>query len=128
MKKISVFLLAIVFFAACNSEKKSNEIANSLPKLKEFVKKDSIIYGIVVYVGKDSIYQIGKSVKAKVVKIESNGVTMKTLENISITVASSKKTFSIKRGDIWIEKENELFPTREDAIKYLKAKNIYKED
>lgn len=134
---IALLLLSVTFFS-CNSNKKSKEVAsytytedaavNAIKnkKVGEWVKEGTLCYGIAVFVNnKNSKVEAGKPIKAKVIKISENEITMKSLENISRSGVKGCSAIGMKKGEIWIEKEGDLFKTKEEAIKFLKEKKWY---
>lgn len=138
-KKIfRVVMLIATLITGCNSEKKSEEIANykynegssgavsaRAMQLGDFVKKDSVCYGLILVTkGKDQAPIYGKTVKAKVVDFNKDGIKMKSLENITFYPYKDCLYFQLAKGQTWIENENELFRTREEAIEYLKKNHL----
>jgi hypothetical protein len=131
----SVVAAAILF--SCNSKKKSEEIANYSytekstqlsPELQKeigpWLENDIICYGLVVTVNNEGTPLKGKPVKAKVVQIDGDEIKMKALEEVNIAEVKGCDKKGIAKGEIWMEKDKELFQTREDAINYLKNKNL----
>ncbi len=145
MKNIFTLLTLSVFlftFTDCNSGR--NKVVNSQDSSYEYVEKKEeltgilkqkvgdwakegkVCYGVVVATNSKGKAEYGKSVKAKIVKIENNRIKMKSLEDINLGKkrGCSKLTFS--SGTTWWEKDGDLFKTREEAISFLKAKGLYK--
>jgi hypothetical protein len=139
----SIAVIGILFFSGCNSHKKSNEVASYKYKEKKvemsdelrskvpnWVTKDKVCYGLIIQQGKDEnnniVRRFGKAIKAKVIQINEDAIIMKALETVSL-VKNEYCTFKrLTRGDVWKEKEGDLFLTREDAINSLKKRNLYK--
>ena len=69
----------------------------------------------------------GKPVKARVIDFRNNGIEMKSLENVSLVRLKGCTKMGISLGETWVEKEGELFATREEAENYLKKKNLLME-
>lgn len=147
MKK-QIFSLAFLLIAilwSCSSSKKSDEVANytyqenvvtsKATKLNvgDWVTEGTICYGLVVAIDKNGKSVAGQPVKAKVLKISEAEIKMKSLENISKSSIAGNTTLKdctkmgIKKGETWIEKEGDLFKTKEEAINFLKGKELYKE-
>jgi hypothetical protein len=147
MKKqiFNLAVAAIIVLVGCNSSKKSDEVANYSYQDKEVTQKSqnikvgdwvtegTICYGVVVAIDKNGKAIAGQPVKAKVVKISESEIKMKSLENISKASIAGNSTLKdcsktgIKKGEVWVEKEGDLFKTKEEAINYLKEKKLYKE-
>ncbi len=138
--KLSLLFVILITFS-CNSQKKSEEVASYtyeeksseinpeiLAKVGDWVKEDAICYGLVVAIDKKGVPVRGKSVKAKVVNVQGNDIKMKSLENISIAAKQGCNEYGIKIGESWVEKDGELFETREEADNYLKSKDLLMED
>jgi len=133
---LSILFLTLLF--SCNSQKKSEEVANYVyeekvttldselqKKVGDWVEEDLVCYGIVVALNKENIPTRGKPVKSKVIKIEGDNIKMKALENINIAPSAGCAKMGISRGQTWIESEGDIFKTEADAIKYLKELNIF---
>jgi hypothetical protein len=88
------------------------------------VQKDSVIYGLFIVVDLKGKPKYGKPVKAKVLKIGQEGVTMKAIERVEFNSKAPRRPVWISPGEIWTEEENELFRTREEALEYLARKNL----
>jgi hypothetical protein len=137
MKKFAgiLILTVIVSLVGCNSNKKSEEIAGyatpakagqSAPAkpLAAWVKEGITCYGIVVSVDKEGNPIIGMPVKSKVVSIKGGEVKMKALETVNVSEVKGCTKMGLKKNETWIEKEGDLFQTKEDAINFLKEKKI----
>lgn len=133
---LSILLLMLLF--SCNSQKKSDEVANYVYEEKgttinselqkrfgDWIEEDLICYGIVVALNEEKIPTRGKPVKSKIIKINGDSIQMKALENINIAPSAGCAKMGISRGQTWIEFEGDIFKTEEDAIKYLKELNIF---
>ncbi len=141
MKKLAnilVLLTSIILFS-CNSSKKSDEVAsykykeekvemsNELKaKIPDWVEEGKICYGIVVQVdSKSHEARKGKPVRAKVVQINANSVTMKALETVSLVQSTSCDQQRISKGQTWEESDGDLYLSLEEAIEALKKMKLY---
>ena len=124
---------------SCNSSKNSEEIASYtyqekeiamsdafLVKIPSWVEEGKICYGLVVQVTKENKPVSGKPVKAKVVQIDENSVKMKALETVILFEGTDRNLKGINKGQIWDEKEGDLFLTSDEAIEMLENMGIYK--
>jgi hypothetical protein len=140
MKKQLSTLLALVFIIliGCNSNKKSSDIANYSyeeekvelnkklsKKVGDWVKEDVICYGLLVTVDKNDVPNTGKPIKARVIKIKSNEIKMKALEDVILGITQGCSKNGISKGETWMEQDGELFQTKEEAIAYLKKNKLY---
>ena len=126
---------------SCNSSKNSEEIASYtyqekeiamsdafLVKIPSWVKEGKICYGLVVQVTKENKPVSGKPVKAKVVQIDENSVKMKALETVILFEGTDRNLKGINKGQIWDEKEGDLFLTSDEAVEMLENMGIYKSE
>ena len=124
---------------SCNSSKNSEEIASYtyqekeiamsdalLVKIPVWVEEGKICYGLVVQVTKENKPVSGKPVKAKVVQIDENSVKMKALETVILFEGTDRNLKGINKGQVWDEKEGDLFLTSDEAIEMLENMGIYK--
>ncbi|WP_163323585.1 hypothetical protein [Draconibacterium mangrovi] len=143
MKKL--VLLVILFTSlciiSCNSSNKSEEIAsytyeekkvemsNALRvKIPDWVKEGKVCYGLVIQITKERKPITGKPVKAKVVQIDENSVKMKALETVILYEGPDRNLKGINKGQVWDEKEGDLYLTFDEAVEALKKMEIYKPD
>jgi len=147
MKNIFTLLTLSVFlftFTDCNSGR--NKVANSQDSSYEYVEKKEeltgvlkqkigdwakegkICYGVVVTTDSKGKAGYGKPVKAKIIKIESSRIKMKSLEDLNLGEAKGCSKLSFSSGETWWETDGDLFKTREEAINFLKKKNLLKQD
>ena len=123
---------------SCNSSKNSEEIASYtyqekeiamsdalLVKIPAWVEEGRICYGLVVQVTKENKSVSGKPVKAKVVQIDENSVKMKALETVILFEGTDRNLKGINKGQIWDEKEGDLFLTSDEAVEMLENMGIY---
>lgn len=136
---VSILIVAsIVTFLSCNTKNKSAEIATykykEQPvetnkelqrKIGDWLKNGIECYGLVVAVNSNNIPERGKPVKAKVLRIADNEIKMEAMEDVNIAPSVDCPPIGITTGEIWLEKEGELFKSKEDAVAYLKAKGLY---
>ena len=124
---------------SCNSSKNSEEIASYtyqekeiamsdalLVKIPAWVEEGKICYGLVVQVTKENKPVSGKPVKAKVVQIDENSVKMKALETVILFEGTDRNLKGINKGQVWDEKEGDLFLTSDEAVEMLENMGIYK--
>jgi len=124
---------------SCNSSKNSEEIASYtyqekeiamsdalLVKIPAWVEEGRICYGLVVQVTKENKPVSGKPVKAKVVQIDENSVKMKALETVILFEGTDRNLKGINKGQVWDEKEGDLFLTSDEAVEMLENMGIYK--
>ncbi len=124
---------------SCNSSKNSEEIASYtyqekeiamsdafLVKIPSWVEEGKICYGLVVQVTKENKPVSGKPVKAKVVQIDENSVKMKALETVILFEGTDRNLKGINKGQVWDEKEGDLFLTSDEAVEMLENMGIYK--
>ncbi len=136
---LPLVILALILLAGCNSQHKSDEVASYKyneeevkmsdvlkKKVPDWVTEGKICYGTIVQIDKDKKLIAGKPIKAKVVQIKSDAVVMKALENISMVDVKGCSKMGLRRGDIWNEKDGDLYLTRQDAINSLIKLGIYK--
>ena len=126
---------------SCNSSKNSEEIASYtyqekeiamsdalLVKIPAWVEEGKICYGLVVQVTKENKPVSGKPVKAKVVQIDENSVKMKALETVILFEGTDRNLKGINKGQVWDEKEGDLFLTSDEAVEMLENMGIYKHE
>ena len=124
---------------SCNSSKNSEEIASYTYQEKEIAMSDALLvkipvwveegricYGLVVQVTKENKPVSGKPVKAEVVQIDENSVKMKALETVILFEGTDRNLKGINKGQVWDEKEGDLFLTSDEAIEMLENMGIYK--
>nr|WP_321485797.1 hypothetical protein [uncultured Draconibacterium sp.] len=123
---------------SCNSSKNSEEIASYtyqekeiamsdalLVKIPAWVEEGKICYGLLVQVTKENKPVSGKPVKAKVVQIDENSVKMKALETVILFEGTDRNLKGINKGQVWEEKEGDLFLTSDEAVEMLENMGIY---
>ncbi len=144
MKKtlsIVLTIAVIVLFQACNSKNKSKEIEqyrytgtkvqlnNKLKKkVGSWIEEGAECYGIVMVNSPEGSIQAVKEVKAKVLIIQNDRIKMKALENIDLAPRPGCTKMKVSKGDIWWEKEGDLFQTKKGAIQFIntvKQKKIH---
>ena len=143
MKKL--VLLVILFTSlciiSCNTSKNSDEIASYTyeekkvemsdalrVKIPDWVEEGKICYGLVIQVTKQRKPITGKPVKAKVVQIDENSVKMKALETVILYEGPDRNLKGINKGQVWDEKEGDLYLTFDDAVEVLEKMGIYEEE
>jgi hypothetical protein len=143
MKKL--VLLVILFTSlciiSCHSSKNTEEIASYTyqekqiemsdalrVKIPDWVKEGKICYGLVIQVTKGGKPNSGKPAKAKVVHIDENSVKMKALETVILYEGPDRNLKGINKGQVWDEKEGDLYHTFDEAVKVLEKMGIYEEE
>jgi hypothetical protein len=140
IKNSVIILLIILVISGCSNKKRAAEVAGYQYKEKtetvdqatlripgDWVKEDAVCYGLLVSVDKDGNQKAGKPILARVVRISENEIKMKAMETVSLAPVKGCTKMGISKGDTWMEKEGDLFRTKEEAITFLRKKNLYKE-
>ena len=70
----------------------------------------------------------GKPVKAKVIAINNNEIKMKSLENVSLMEVQGCSKMGLSKGETWLEADGDLFKTKEEALAYLKNRNLIRKE
>ena len=136
-----IAVLALLLATACNSNKKSSEVASYTyeeekvelndkltTKVGDWIEKDVVCYGIVVSVDEKGTPMFGKPVKAKVIAINNNEIKMKSLENVSLMEVQGCSKMGLSKGETWLEADGDLFKTKEEALAYLKKRNLIRKE
>ena len=126
----------IVLFISCNSSHKPKpdktyeyveetaELNDVLKqKIGDWAEKGVICYGIIVLQNSDGIIKNGAPVKSMILRIKSDSIKMKSLEDINLSEVSGCNKLGISRGTTWWETEGDLFKTREEAVVFLSKIN-----
>ena len=127
----------LALFISCNSSHKSNpdeiyEYVEETVELNDFLKQKIgdwaeegvICYGIVVLIDSDGVIKGGAPVKSKILRIKSDSIKMKSLEDINLSEVSGCDKIGISRGDNWWETEGDLYKTREEAMAFFSKINL----
>ncbi|MCF6332731.1 MAG: hypothetical protein L3J11_05545 [Draconibacterium sp.] len=138
-QNLLLILFLMLFFSGCNSKKKTNEVASYSykeetvkmsdelkAKAPDWVEKGKICFGLIVQIDKDKNSIKGKPIKAKILQIGKDAIKMKALETVSLVEVKGCTKMGLSKGEIWDEKDGDLYLTRQEAINFLKAKHIYK--
>lgn len=136
-----LIIIAIFILVSCNSQKKSKEVASyeyeeekvemsdELRSITpDWVVKGKICYGLVVQIDEKKKPIFGKPVKAKVLKIKRDAIVMKALESVNMVGLEACSKMGLARGDTWEEDDGDFFLTKDDAIKFLKEKNLFNDN
>lgn len=91
-------------------------------KIGSWAKEGAECYGLVLLVRKNKTVEVGKSVKTKIVQLQSDSVKVKLLEDVSLAKTKDCSKLGMSTGQTWWEKEGDLFLAKEEADKYLKEK------
>ena len=136
----SIFTFSVLaLFISCNSSQKSDpdeiyEYVEETAELNDFLRQKigdwaeegEICYGVVVLVDPKGVALEGMPVKARILRIKSDSIKMKSLENINLREVEGCSQLGISNGEKWWESEGDLFRTREEAEAFLKG--IIKEE
>ncbi len=137
MKSHSILLFAIFFsiLYSCGTNPKPKteqpeqfkeenvKLNDSLQKrIGLWAKEGAACYGLVLLTKKNKSIEYGKSVKTVIVRIKSDSIKVKVLEDVSLAKTKDCNKMSVLVGNTWWESEGDLFQTREEADKFLKAK------
>jgi hypothetical protein len=63
-----------------------------------------------------------------VVHIDENSVKMKALETVILYEGPDRNLKGINKGQVWDEKEGDLYHTFDEAVKVLEKMGIYEEE
>ena len=136
---ILVFSIFLIIFTGCNSNRskadnskntytyveKKVELTGVLKqKVGNWAKEGEVCYGVVVATNSKGKAEYGKPVKAKIIKIESDRIKMKSLEDIDLGEKKGCSKLSFSSGITWWEKDGDLFKTKGEAISFLKKKGL----
>jgi len=140
--KVILFALLIAFITGCNNSPKPKPVTQE-PVLEEedgklnavlqqkigsWAKEGAECYGLVVLTNSKKVVQSGKSVKAVIVRIKSDSLKMKVLEDVSLGQKKDCNLLGVTVGYTFWESDGDLFQTREEADNFLKSKGWeYKE-
>jgi hypothetical protein len=144
MSAYKIFLVAILasFLTNCNNSPKPKQVVKEPATVEEegklndvlqkrigsWAKEGAACYGLVVLTNNKRIVQYGKSVKTVIVRIKSDSLKVKLLENVTLAPKKDCKQIGMNEGDTWWEREGDLFQTQEEAENFLKSKGWeYKE-
>ena len=130
-----ISLIVIAFFIlsiSCNSGRKtdSDEIYNYVEntaelndllkeRIGEWAEEGLICYGILVLIDTDGTIQEGAVIKAKILRIKSDSIKMKSLESINLREVVDCDKLGISKGETWWESEGDLFLEIGDAEEFL---------
>jgi len=145
IKYFPLILLAAIFFLAgsCGTNPKpktgnpeqstENEVDVKLndalqKRIGTWAKDGAECYGLVLLIRKNKSIEHGKSVKTVIIRIKSDSLKVKVLEDVSLAKTKECSKLGMSVGDTWWEKEGDLFQTRLEADNFLKSKGWdYKE-
>ncbi len=138
MKSNFIFLLvlSVSILTGCNSNPKKPsdntiQFKDEVVKLNDslqkkmgvWVKEGVECYGLVVLANKDNTIKYGRSVKTTIVRIASDSVKVKAMEEVNLAKIKGCSKLGVSTGYTWWEKEGDLYLTREEADNYLKSKD-----
>lgn len=139
MRSHQLTLLAFIFFIICScgtkpkpktgnqeqvpeaeTEEKLNETMQK--RIGSWAKEGAECYGLVMLVRKNKSVEHGKSVKTVIIRIKSDSLKVKVLEDVTLAKTKECNKLGMSVGDTWWETDGDLFLTREEADNFLKAK------
>ncbi len=136
---IFTICLFLLFTGCSGNKKKSEEIKNYTyqeeraalsprlqAKLGEWIEEGMVCYGLVVGVDKGGNLLNGKTVKAKVISLANDSIKVKAMEMVSLAEVKGCTKMGLSKGEIWWEKEGDLFRTREEAAAWLSERGLLK--
>lgn len=132
---ISFNIVLLFILLGCGQQDKSAILAqykyetsdtlsvNLKNKLEPWIKEGAECYCLVMVCDKllETPLRI-KEVHAKVVKLQDNGIQMKSLEDVIINRVTECTKITFAKGESWNEEYGEIFKTREEARRYIDAK------
>lgn len=134
MKQIALFLSIFTFaivLASCSGNKKDSdevyEYVEPSAELSDFLKErigdwameGANCYGILALLDSDGNMQEGAVIKAKIVRMKSDSIKMKSLVDIKLREVVGCEKLGISRGETWWETEGDIFLKEEDAKAHL---------
>ncbi len=133
---ISVTLMIILAISiwSCGSGNKSKQIKDykyadekatvrdSIPgKAGSWIREGMTCYGIIISLNKKGHGTKVKVIEAKVVSIQPDLIKLKAMEDLIMVPIQGCEKISMKKGEVWEEKEGELFRTRAEAVRYIQT-------
>jgi hypothetical protein len=126
-------IIVIVLLSGCNpsSSKKPDKIYQYKEEEKvvlndklqerigDWAEEGMVCYGLAVLRRQGVGYVDGAVIKARILRIKSDSVKMKSLETVNLAEVEGCTKMGISAGDVWWETEGDLFQTREAAQEYL---------
>jgi len=140
--KVILFAILISIFTGCNNSPKPKQVTQEpvieeedgklndvlQQKIGSWAKEGVECYGLVVLTNSKKVVQAGKSVKSVIVRIKSDSLKMKVLEDVSLGQKKDCALLGVTVGYTFWESDGDLFQTREEADNFLKSKGWeYKE-
>lgn len=134
---ILLFVILLSIFCSCGTNPKpktgnpeqsiENEadvkLNESLQKrIGTWAKDGAECYGLVLLIRKNKSVENGKSVKTVIIRIKSDSLKVKVLEDVTLAKTKECSKMGMSVGDTWWEKEGDLFQTRLEADNFLKSK------
>lgn len=143
MKLIVFFLLSILVFASCGEGKVSKNSGSDLQfyidrnagrknmknqdKFLEWVEVGAEGYGIVIIVSNspEEKVTVGVPVKCRIVDEKRNGFKCLTLEDVEFYGGLGCDKLGLKKGEMWLESEGDLYQTKQEAMDTLIQRDWY---
>lgn len=134
--KIFLFAILISILTGCSNSPKPKQVIQE-PVLEEedgklndtlqkkigaWAKEGVECYGLVVLTNSKRVVQSGKSVKTVIVRIKSDSLKVKVLEDVSLGQKKDCNLLGVTVGYTFWESDGDLFQTREEADNFLKSK------
>ena len=137
---VNCILISIILFIVlgCNSSGVSKEKQTYEFQEEEIILNDTLMqrlgnwaeigkkcYGIVEY-HRDGRFEKGNPVKSIILRIKSDSIQMKALEKVQVLDSVGCERLGLTYGEKWWEKDGDLFLTKEEAMEFLKNKELEK--
>lgn len=85
-------------------------------------------YGILAIIDNNLNSSFGIPIECEIVSFHANGIKCKVLKNAYPYGDLGCEKIGVSKGELWLEKEGNLFPSKEKAIAYLKKRNMLARD
>ncbi len=134
MKQLfSIFTLTVLILlvSSCSGNKKESDVVyeyvEESAQLSDFLKErigdwameGSNCYGILALLDKEGNIQEGAVIKAKIVRMKSDSIKMKSLVDVRLREVVGCDKLGISKGETWWETEGDIFLKEEDARAHL---------
>jgi hypothetical protein len=130
---ISGLILGLMVLSACsNVQTQSNHVltvdaAQTLVQYQksigEWFDVDVECYGVAL-IKTDSVRQLGVPIRCRILSFSASGVKCRTTEDFKPFAHYGCQKAGTNAGDIWFETNNELFLTKEEALKHIRQHYI----
>ena len=107
------------------SEKTDKMPENLEKKIGSWAKVGTQCYGIL-FLNTDSIKLVGYPIPCKIISYHDKGIKCRVTKNYYPYKEFGCSKIGLRKGEVWLEMEGDLFKTEAEAIDYLKSMNAYK--